>query len=99
LNIGARIAFLRLAHPSLSADAFVRAHALIIEEIRGTDATTLDGITSALNERGVRSARGGRRHESSVANLLARSQKFAQAYWSAFYRPEIKQTHGRSSAS
>jgi hypothetical protein len=35
---------------------------------------TLSGIADALNSRGIRSARGGRWHVSSVQNLLARAE-------------------------
>jgi hypothetical protein len=36
-------------------------------------------IAVALNDRGVRTARGGRWHVSTVRNLLARSRQFADA--------------------
>ena len=45
--------------------------------IRNTGAITLEAMTQALNQRGIRSARGGKWHVSSVANLLARAQNFA----------------------
>jgi len=32
-------------------------------------------MTQALNHRGIRSARGGRWHASSVANVLARARQ------------------------
>jgi hypothetical protein len=38
---------------------------------RQFSAVTLEAITRALNERGVRPARGTRWHASSLANLLA----------------------------
>jgi hypothetical protein len=41
-------------------------------------ATTLEAITRALNERGIRSARGTRWYASSVANLLSRANKLAE---------------------
>jgi DNA invertase Pin-like site-specific DNA recombinase len=44
----------------------------IIQAIRSTGAVTLRDITAALNQRGIRSARGGRWHVSSVMNMLAR---------------------------
>jgi hypothetical protein len=40
-------------------------------------ATTLDAITRALNDQGVRSARGCRWHVSSQANLISRIENFA----------------------
>jgi DNA invertase Pin-like site-specific DNA recombinase len=62
-----------------AADEFVTGLAPIVEAIRSTGAQTLEAICSALNQRGVRSARGGRWHVSSVSNLLARAKKLAQA--------------------
>ena len=44
-----------------------------------TGAVTLEAISCALNERGVRPARGARWYASSVANLLSRAQKNAAA--------------------
>jgi DNA invertase Pin-like site-specific DNA recombinase len=49
----------------------------IVNAIRATGATTLEAISRALNDRGVRSARGATWHVSSVANLLARSQNLS----------------------
>jgi DNA invertase Pin-like site-specific DNA recombinase len=50
----------------------------IIEAIRRTGATTLEAITRALNERGIRPARGTRWYASSVGNLLSRANKLAE---------------------
>jgi hypothetical protein len=36
-------------------------------------------IAKVLNDRGVRTARGGRWHVSTVANLLARTKQAAEA--------------------
>jgi hypothetical protein len=44
-----------------------------IQALRNTGAVTLRDMTAALNQRGIRSARGGRWHVSSVKNLLARA--------------------------
>jgi hypothetical protein len=41
-----------------------------LEAVRKSGAMSLAEIASALNERGVRSASGGRWHRSSVRNLL-----------------------------
>jgi DNA invertase Pin-like site-specific DNA recombinase len=60
-----------------AADQFVAGLVPIIEAIRSTGAQTLDAICSALNQRGVRSARGGRWHVSSVRNLLLRAEQLA----------------------
>jgi DNA invertase Pin-like site-specific DNA recombinase len=62
-----------------AADEFVTGLLPVIEAVRRNGANTLEAISSALNQRGIRSARGGRWYVSSVSNLLARAQKFAQA--------------------
>jgi DNA invertase Pin-like site-specific DNA recombinase len=62
-----------------AADAFVATLMPVVEAIRSTGSTTLEAITDALNQRGIRSARGGKWHVSSVSNLLGRAQKFAAA--------------------
>ena len=50
----------------------------VIQAICGTGVTTLEAMTQALNQRGIRSARGGRWYASSVANLLARAGKLPE---------------------
>ena len=60
------------------AQAFATGLAPVVQAIRDTGATTLRDISAALNQRGIRSARGGRWYPSSVANLMARA-KFAEA--------------------
>jgi hypothetical protein len=52
-----------------TADAFVTSIMPVIEAIRGKGATTLEAITQALNQRGIRSARGGPWRASSVHYL------------------------------
>ena len=61
-----------------AADQFASGLLPIIEAIRRTGATTLEAITRALNERGIRPARGTRWYASSVANLLSRANKLAE---------------------
>jgi DNA invertase Pin-like site-specific DNA recombinase len=61
------------------ADAFAAGLLPIIRALQSSGATTLEALTQGLNERGVRSARGGQWHPSSVANLLSRTQKLAEA--------------------
>jgi DNA invertase Pin-like site-specific DNA recombinase len=61
-----------------AADEFVARLMPLVRAIQNTGATTLEAITCALNERGVRSPRGARWYVSSVSNLLARAQKLAQ---------------------
>jgi DNA invertase Pin-like site-specific DNA recombinase len=60
-----------------TADEFAAALLPIVNAIRATGVRSLEAISRALNDRGVRPARGATWHASSVANLLARSQKFA----------------------
>ena len=50
----------------------------VVQAIRSTGATTLEEMSRALNERGIRSARGKQWRASSVMNLIARAQKLAQ---------------------
>jgi DNA invertase Pin-like site-specific DNA recombinase len=45
----------------------------VLEVIRSTGAITLASMATELNRRGIRSARGGMWHRSSVANLLHRT--------------------------
>jgi DNA invertase Pin-like site-specific DNA recombinase len=54
------------------ADRFARNVVPVIEAIRRSGVSTLAGIAEALNARGLRSARGGKWHISSVQAVLAR---------------------------
>jgi DNA invertase Pin-like site-specific DNA recombinase len=54
------------------ADQFAANVLPIIEGIKAAGATSFDAIAKALNARGVRTARGGRWHSTTVRNLLAR---------------------------
>ena len=56
------------------ADQFAANILPIIKAIQESGATTLAAITQALNNRGIRSARGGRWHISAVQNVLARAR-------------------------
>jgi DNA invertase Pin-like site-specific DNA recombinase len=56
-----------------TADEFVASLMPVVDAIRSTGANTLEAISCALNQRGIRSARGGRWHVSSVRNLLGRA--------------------------
>src|SRR5688572_143818 len=56
-----------------AADDFVASLMPVIDAIRSTGANTLEAISWALNQRGIRSARGGKWHVSSVRNILARA--------------------------
>jgi DNA invertase Pin-like site-specific DNA recombinase len=55
------------------ADAFAANVLPIVESLRAAGVTDLRGLATALNSRGVRTARGGRWHVSNVRNLLLRS--------------------------
>jgi DNA invertase Pin-like site-specific DNA recombinase len=55
-----------------AADAFAANVLPIVRQIRAAGATTFRAIATALNDRGVRTARGGSWHDSTVRNLLAR---------------------------
>jgi len=59
---------------TITAKANAHAHDLVtvIAAIRATGTTSLNGIATALNERTIRTPRGGRWHAKSVSNLLAR---------------------------
>jgi DNA invertase Pin-like site-specific DNA recombinase len=57
-----------------AADAFAANVLPIVRQIQAAGATTHRAIAQALNDRGVRTARGGDWHDSTVRNLLARAQ-------------------------
>ncbi|WP_040676089.1 recombinase family protein [Nitrobacter sp. Nb-311A] len=57
-----------------AVDRFVRSVLPTLDAVRNSGAVSLAEITTALNERGVRSASGGRWHRSSVRNLLIQAQ-------------------------
>jgi hypothetical protein len=58
-------------------DEFASGLTPVVQAIRATGALTLASMTIELNRRGIRSARGGKWHRSSVANLLSRTQLHA----------------------
>ena len=55
------------------ADRFAENVAPIIREIQQAGITTQQGLADALNARGVRAARGGAWHVSSVRNVMGRA--------------------------
>jgi DNA invertase Pin-like site-specific DNA recombinase len=61
----------RLAQAQVS-DEFAANLIPVVKAIQNAGAATLSEIASALNARGVRSARGNNWHRSAVRNLLAR---------------------------
>jgi hypothetical protein len=44
----------------------------IVESLRAAGVRDLRGLAAALNNRGVRTARGGRWHVSNVKNIIGR---------------------------
>jgi len=57
-----------------AADQFASGLRQTVQAIRSTGAITLESIAIELNRRGIRSARGGKWHRSSVRNLLDRAE-------------------------
>ena len=55
-----------------AADGFAANVLPIVRQIQAAGATTPRAIAAALNARGIRTARGGAWHDSTVRNLLAR---------------------------
>jgi DNA invertase Pin-like site-specific DNA recombinase len=58
-----------------AADEFVSGLLPVVLAIRQTGAQTLEAMSQALNQRGIRTARGGRWRASSVANLYTRARR------------------------
>jgi hypothetical protein len=56
-----------------AADAFAANVLPIVRQIQAAGVSGLKSIANALNDRGVRTARGGAWHNSTVRNLLARA--------------------------
>jgi hypothetical protein len=56
----------------VEADTFAGNIMPIVEIVRSSGVTDLRGIATALNARGVRTARGGRWHVSNVKNVIDR---------------------------
>src|SRR3954452_3724910 len=63
--------------PTAEADRFAANLLPIIRSIQSAGPIGMVAIAKTLNERGVRTARGGQWHVSSVANLLARANNCA----------------------
>jgi DNA invertase Pin-like site-specific DNA recombinase len=60
-----------------AADEFVAGLLPVVLAIRQTGAKTLEAMSQALNQRGIRTARGGAWRASSVANLFVRARRTA----------------------
>jgi DNA invertase Pin-like site-specific DNA recombinase len=59
------------------ADEFASGLLPVVQAVRATGSLTLASIAVELNRRGIRSARGGNWHRSSVRNLLERTKLLA----------------------
>ena len=57
-----------------AADSFASNVLPLVRQIQAAGAITHRAIAQALNARGVRTARGGVWHDSTVRNLLARAR-------------------------
>jgi DNA invertase Pin-like site-specific DNA recombinase len=55
-----------------TADAFAANILPVVRQLRAAGVTTVRAIAQALNARGIRTARGGAWHHSTVRNLLGR---------------------------
>jgi len=68
----------QIGRTSLVATADENARSLLplLQTLRSEGTITIGAITRSLNKRSVPTRRGSRWHVSSVANLLARAQKF-----------------------
>jgi len=55
-----------------AADQFAGNALPVIESVKAAGATSFAAIAKALNARGIRTARGGRWHSTTVRNLISR---------------------------
>ena len=56
------------------AETFAANVLPVVRQIQSSGATTLRAVAEAMNARGIRTARGGAWHDSTVRNLLARAR-------------------------
>jgi len=66
-----------IAHTA-SADNFARNVLPIIHDIEAAGIKTLKGISVALNDRGIKTARGGKWYAATVKNVLAREGRLSE---------------------
>jgi len=59
------------------ADRFAANILPVIRAVQSAGATSLAAVVQILNNRGIRSARGGQWHISAVQNVLARAERVA----------------------
>jgi DNA invertase Pin-like site-specific DNA recombinase len=64
---------------TLKADHHANDLKDVLEDLETSGITTLSGIAKTLNKRGIRTARGGKWHASTVANLRKRTNMPASA--------------------
>lgn len=57
-----------------AADQFAANALPVIEGVKAAGATSFDAIAKALNARGIRTARAGRWHSTTVRNVLSRER-------------------------
>jgi len=60
-----------------AAHEFAASMLPVLNAIRGAGADTLEAMSCALNQRRIRSARGGRWYASSIAKVLERANSVA----------------------
>jgi DNA invertase Pin-like site-specific DNA recombinase len=58
-----------------AGDQYVLGMLSLLASLRATGLATIGATTRALNQRGIRSPRGGQGHVSSVSNLFARTNR------------------------
>src|SRR5262249_10551422 len=73
-----------------AADEHARGMLPILRSLRAEGAITIGAVTRALNDWKIPVLRGERWHVSSVANLLARAQKFAQPEGHVFLNGRLR---------
>src|SRR5687767_3489495 len=77
INIGCAGAIGR-ASQTAGADEYARSLLPVLRAVRNGGTITLAAISKALTDRKIPTPRGGRWHVSTVAALLARTQKLAE---------------------
>jgi DNA invertase Pin-like site-specific DNA recombinase len=77
-NLG-EASILGAAANAAQADRHAVNIAPIVRQVQAAGGRTLRAVADALNARGVRTARGGRWHASTVRNLLARQEPAASS--------------------
>jgi Recombinase len=58
-----------------ATDRFPASALPVIEGVKAAGVTSIDAIAMVLNARGIRTARGGRWHSTTVRNLLAQQRE------------------------